>query len=118
MPALQLQSFSFVNNDSVRSIVKILKYTCCDNDPIPVSEIVICENFGALIDLWTDLVNISTEKKVFPESEKRVIVNPIVKDNLDSQCLSSFRLVSNLTFILKINENVILVQLLELMRIV
>ena len=45
-------------------------------------------------------------------------MKPIVKGSLDSQCLSSLRPVSNLTFILKINENVILEQLLELMRIV
>ena len=41
MPATQLQSFSVVNNDSVMFIVKRVKYTFCDNDPIPLREIVV-----------------------------------------------------------------------------
>ena len=110
-PMVWFQSFRTVNTDCVKRIVGRVKHTYCDMDPVPVSEIVSCQNFDALVRLWTELVNISIENKVFPESEKRAIVKPIVKGNLDSQCFSSFRPVSNLTFMSKIIENVILEQL-------
>ena len=117
-PTVQLQSFCTVNTDCVEKIIKKVKYTYCDMDPIPVRDIVSCESFGALVGLWTELVNTSIENKVFPKSEKSAIVKPIVKGNLDSQCFSSFRPVSNLTFMSKIIENVILEQLLEHMQLV
>ena len=60
-----------------------------------------------------DIVNLSIRKNEFPVTEKKAIVKPIVKGKLDTQCLSSFRPVSNLTFLSKIIENVILDQLLE-----
>lgn len=50
---------------------------------------------------------------MFPESEKVAIVGPIIKGKLDPQCLNSFRLVSNLTYLSKILENVVLNQLME-----
>ena len=92
-PTVRLQSFRAVNTGCVKHIVGRVKHTYCNIDPIPVREIVSCENFGALVGLWTESVNISIENKVFPKSEKHAIVKPIVKGNLDSRCFSSFTLV-------------------------
>ena len=117
-PRLKLRSFRLIDGGVVRSIIKRVKYTYCDSDPIPVAEIVGCDKFGVIIDFWTNMMNTSIENKVFPDSEKRAIVKPIVKGNLDGQSLSSFRPVSNLTFISKIMENIILDQLLEHMQAV
>ena len=60
-------------------------------------------------------VNISIESNVFPDSEKRAIVKPMIKSTLDTQSLSSYRPVSNLSFLSKVMKNVILDQLLEYM---
>ncbi len=63
--------------------------------------------------MFLDCVNTSTETNIFPETEKLAVVKPIVKGKVDPQCLSSYRPVTNLTFLSNIIENVILNQLLE-----
>lgn len=109
----KLRSFKKVNMDVVKSIVSRVKLTYCDKDPLPISDIINSNNFQGILQLFLECVNVSIENKVFPETEKLAIVKPIIKGKLDSQCLSSYRPVSNLTFLSKIIEKVILNQLLE-----
>lgn len=75
------------------------------------------ENIGGITDIYVDLVNRSIVRNVFPESEKRAIVKQIIKGNMDAQCLRSYRPVSDLSFLSKLIENVVLDQLLEHMRL-
>ena len=84
--------------------MKTAKHAYCDNDPIPINEIARVDNFNILVDICTTLVNKSVVENIFPDSEKRAIVKPIVAGTLDSQSLSSFRPVSNLTFASKVIE--------------
>ncbi len=104
--------------DVVNSIVSRVKLTYCDNEPLPIPDIINSNNSQGGLQLFLEWVNVSIENKVFPETEKLAIVKPIVKGKLDSQCLSSYRLVSNLTFLSKIIENVILNQFLEYLQAV
>ncbi len=90
-----------------------MKLTYCDNDPLPISDIIKSENFSDFLNIMTVMVVTSIENKTFPESEKAAIVKRIVKGKLDPQCLSSFRPVSIFTFLSKILENVTLKQLME-----
>ena len=53
------------------------------------------------------------EECVFPSCKKLAIVKPILMGNLDSQNLSLYRPVSNLSFLSKIIENVIFDQIME-----
>ncbi len=87
---------------SLKSMIKKAKLTYCTNDPLPTGELFHGDNLELLIEILLDLVNISIVKHTFPGREKRAIVKPILKGSLDSQCLSSFRSVSNLTFLSKI----------------
>ena len=111
MPVERLSSFREVNESEVNNIIKKAKFTHCAYDPMPIGLIAGSENFDRLINVTTRMVNLSISKSVFPASEKKAIVKPILKGNLDPQCLSSFRPVSNLTFQSKVLENVILSQL-------
>ena len=60
-----------------------------------------------------EIVNLCIVKRNLPKSEKLAIIKPIVKGGLDSQVFSSYRPVSNLPFLSKIIECVILDQLQE-----
>lgn len=102
VPEIKLTCFQQVDVAVVKSIVHRVTLTYCDNDPFPISDIIKSGNFSDLLNIMTEMVNISIEYKFFPEREKVAIVKSIVKGKLDPQCLSSFRPVSNLTFLSKI----------------
>ena len=62
------------------------------------------------------IVNLSISAKAFPVSEKHAILKPVLKGSLDSQSLSSYRPISNLSFVSKVIENVILDQLMHFLE--
>ena len=95
----------------VQKIVRRVKLTYCASDPFPMKDIINSTNFDEVLSVMTEMINASINNNVFPESEKMAIVKPIVKNDLDTQSLASLRPVSNLTFLSKILENVILDQL-------
>ena len=117
-PTTRLADFQLTDDNAVKSIVKRAKLTYCGNDPLPVSELVHSDNFDGFLDLYVDIVNCSITNNTFQLTEKKAIVKPTVKGKLDTQCLNSFRPVSNLTFLSKINENVILDQLFDHLNVV
>ena len=118
VPGYRLTSFRPITSVSLKSIIERAKPTYCANDPLPIGELLHNDNIDLLIEILVDLVNISIVSHTFPDMEKRAIVKPILKGALDPQCLSSFRPVSNLTFLSKIMENVILEQLSEHLQLV
>ena len=99
--------------NKLKYIVQRMKLTYCDSDPVPMSEIV---NRGEFVDFWNiilKIVNLSIGKRVIPSSEKQSLIKPTLKGSLDSQSLSSYRPISNLTFLSKIIENIILDQMIS-----
>ena len=50
---------------------------------------------------------------IFPLSEKNAVVRPTYKGKGDIQCLNSYRPISNLSFLSKINERVVQMQLIN-----
>lgn len=94
------------------------KLTYCANDPLPIGEIFHGNDLELLTEILVDLVNISSVEHTLPDWKKKAIVKPILKGSLDPQCLSSFRPLSNLTFLSRVLENVILEQLSEPLKLV
>ena len=82
------------------------------SDPVPIKDIVNADNFSSLISVFVKIINTSITTKRFPSSEKLAIIKPVLKTGLDPQSLSSYRPVSNLSFMSKMIENVILDQLM------
>lgn len=118
VPGHKLTSFNPVTSASLKLTMKKMKPTYCANDPLPFGEIFHCDNIDLMIEVLLDLVNFSILSQTFPHMEKRALVKPIIKGALDPQCLTSFRPVSNLTFLSKVMENVILEQLSEHLQLV
>ena len=79
-------------------------------DTIPVSPFSDCLPY--LLPTITDIVNTSLRTGSFPTAFKTAIVCPLLKqNNLDPNDLKNYRPVSNLPFISKLLEKIVLQQL-------
>ena len=78
----------------------------CELDPIPFKLIIVC-----LDSILTDLFKSSLAYGIFPQCFKSALVTPILKKRcLDHNDLKNYRPVSNLCFIAKILEKLVLSQ--------
>ena len=109
----KLLSFKEVRVDQIKEIVRKLNITYCDRDPLPISDIIQSDKFSDILNVFTSIINNSFLNNMFPTSEKVALIKPIIKGKLDKQSLSSFRPVSNLTFLSKVIESVVLAQLMK-----
>ena len=112
----RLNRFVTVDLSKIKTIVKRVKKTFCESDPFPISDVSECEHFDGLLRVYLEIVNLSILSIMFPESEKYAILKPALKGSLDPQSLSSYRPISNLSFLSKIIENVILDQMMEFLE--
>ncbi len=99
--------------EAMKSVVSRGKLRYCGNDPLPIFDIINSDTFHEVSQVFLERINVISENNIFPETEKLAIVKAIAVRKLNSQCLSSYRPVINLTYLSKIIENVILNQLLE-----
>ena len=113
----KLTCFNTVTLSSTRSIVGRVKRTYCRSDPFPISDVIECADIDNLLQVYLVIVNLSILARTFPESEKHAILKPVLKGSLDPQSLSSYRPISNLSFVSKVIENVILDQLLQFLEV-
>ena len=76
-------------------------------DPIPTS--ITKECLDDLVSLITFIVNVSLSTGIVPPQFKQATVTPLLKKpGLDTNDMKNFRPVSNLSFISKILEKVVL----------
>ncbi|MGB5557614.1 MAG: reverse transcriptase family protein, partial [Paracoccaceae bacterium] len=82
----------------------------CILDPIPTS--LTKQHLDDLVPIVTDIVNASLSTGSVPSQFKQAVVTPLLKKSgLDCNVLKNYRPVSNLPFISKILEKVVLAQL-------
>ena len=81
----------------------------CELDPIPSKILIEC--LDSILPSLTDLFNSSLASGIFPQCFKSALVTSILKKRcLDHNDLNSYRPVSNLCFIAKILEELVLSQ--------
>ena len=81
----------------------------CELDPIPSKHLIEC--LDSILPSLTDLFNSSLATSIFPQCIKSAHVTPILKEwYLDHNDLNNYRPVSNLCFIAKILEKLVLSQ--------
>ena len=81
----------------------------CELDPIPSKLLIEC--LDSILPSLTDLFNSSLASGIFPQCFKSALVTPIPKKRcLDHNDLNNYRPVSNLCFIAKILEKLVLSQ--------
>ena len=102
--------FQPVTEEEIRKLIVESPTKTCMLDPIPTSLTKEC--LSDLLPLITRIVNSSLCSGAVPPQFKQAVVTPLLKKpGLDPNDLKNFRPVSNLSFISKILEKVVLTQL-------
>ena len=101
-----LTDFEPTTIDEITEILNKSKIKTPSNDPLPA--LIIEENLQELLPKLYELVNISLSCGSI-DGEKIAHITPLIKNHsLDSSCLKNYRPISNLSFVSKLIERVIL----------
>ena len=109
-PALTV--FQPVTEEFVKKVCLSASPKSCELDPVPSSLLFEC--IDVLLPCITHVINSSLSSGCFPELFKSAVVRPLIKKpSLDHNCLKNYRPVSNLSFMSKLLEKIVLSQLLS-----
>lgn len=107
-----LESFTPVSEKHVFEILKNTAPKSCELDPIPTK--LIYDNLDVMLPIITHIINSSLLSGTVSCDLKTAVVKPLLKKpSLDNNVLKNYRPVSNLPFVSKILEKVVLEQLLS-----
>ena len=105
-----LFQFQPVTPDEITKIILLSPDKSCDLDPIPTSLLKQC--ISVLSPVITSIINLSLLSGSFPDNFKHSVIKPLLKKaNLDKESLSNYRPVSNLSYISKLTEKIVKIQL-------
>ena len=106
------QNFKLVSNDELEKIILSMPTKSCSLDPLPTT-LMKCL-LPEFLPLLTEIINLSLKTGNVPTSFKEALIIPLLKKpNLDCDTLKNYRPVSNLPFLSKVLERVVLKQLLD-----
>ena len=106
------EEFQLVTEDFVKTVVQEMPKKSCDLDPIPIS--VLSDCLDEIIPIVTSIMNKSLSSGIVPDCFKHALVKPLLKKaSLDPNCLKHYRPVSNLPFLSKVLERIVLKQFLQ-----
>ena len=109
-----LFEFRPTNIDEIKDIIAECGIKCSPADMLP--EMLLKENIGSLLPAIVDLVNLSLSSGSM-DGVKLADIAPLIKDKtMDTNELNNYRPVSNLTFLGKLIERVVLRRLEEHMH--
>ena len=107
--AVTFSSFEKVSQLTVKECIHNSAPKSCELDPIPSKLIIECLDY--FLHSLTDLFNSSLKSNIFPQCFKSALVTSILKMRyFDHNDLNNYRPVSNLCFIAKILEKLVLSQ--------
>ena len=107
-----MSSFKVMSASEVASVIQSMGSKSCCLDPIPTSLLKMC--LGELLPIITLILNSSLQSGQFPDTPKTAVVKALLKKiSLDADDRSNYRPVSNLSFISKIIEKCVHLQLTE-----
>ena len=106
----QFASFSPITESQLKKIIMKCKPTTCPLDPIPTPLLIDC--LDVLLPSLTQIINDSLRSGIVPSLFKAAVVKPLLKKpSLDQNNFKNYRPVSNLPFLSKVLEKVVLEQL-------
>ena len=107
--AATFYTFEKVSQLTVKECILNSAAKSCELDPIPFKLLIEC--LDSILPSLTDQFNSSLASWIFPQCFKSALVTPILKNRcLDHNDLNNYRSVSNLCFIAKILEKLVLSQ--------
>jgi hypothetical protein len=102
--------FDTVTEDEVKKIINNSPTKSCELDPLPTTLLKDC--IDVIVPTVTKIVNQSLSSGIFPSSLKSAIVRPLLKKpSLDHDILKNYRPVSNLSFLSKVLERIVLARI-------
>jgi hypothetical protein len=102
--------FESVDESTVKKMMLQIGAKACDLDPFPGNLFIEC--LDTLLPYVTKIMNDSLSTGMFPDSMKHALVRPLIKKpSLDRNDLKNYRPVSNLCFLSKVLEKLVLLQL-------
>ena len=108
----EMASFREVTNDEIKSIIMSSNSKSCELDAIPTH--LLKATIEMTCPFITTIINNSLKSGIFPDAYKKALVRPLIKKpGLDPNDLKNYRPVSNLQFLSKVMEKVVLKQLNE-----
>ena len=108
----KLRIFLPATEDEVRRLINKSPSKSCALDPVPTW--FMKEYLDCLLPSITNIVNLSMSTGIVPTKMKTALVTPLLKKpSLDKDVMKNFRPVSNLSFISKLTERVVLNRLID-----
>ena len=99
--------FQPITDERVKAVLREMSKKSCDLDPIPVPILHDC--LEEITPIVVDIINKSLSSGVVPSCFKHALVRPLLKKaNLDPNCLRNYRPISNLPFLSKVLERIVL----------
>ena len=103
----QMDSFAPVTEVELRKIILHSNSKHCSLDPIPTSLVKSC--LDSLLPVICRIINLSLETSTVPDNFKHATVSPLIKKpSLDRENFKNYRPVSNLSYISKLLEKVVM----------
>ena len=107
-----MPTFELVIDEFVFKIINNAPAKTCELDPIPTT--LLYENLDVHLPTITNIINTSLTTGIVPPDLKTAIVKPLLKKpSLEKNLLKNYRPVSNLPFLSKILEKVVLHKLIS-----
>ena len=107
-----LLTFESVTDEFVLKIINSASAKSCELDPIPTT--LLYENLDILLPTITNIINTSLTTGIVPRDLKTAVFKPLLqKPSPDKTLLKNYRPISNLPFLSKILEKVVLHKLLS-----
>ena len=111
-PSCSLEKFGKASQAYVLKIIKSNKIKTCSLDPVPACVLRRC--LDILLPALTDMINQSLQTGTFPSSLKSALIIPTLKSSsLDPETLRNYRPISNLPFLGKVIERIVIQQLMS-----
>ena len=107
--SLSFGSFKAITEGETYSIIMNLAKKSCALDPTPTPLLIKC--IDVFLPVLTKMANISLESRHFPSAWKEALVRPILKKNDLDTVFKNYRPVSNLSFISKVTERAVFLQI-------
>ena len=106
-----LADFEPISESEVKKILLKANPSVNSKDPFPISMVKNSSKLDCLIKIFSHIINLSWKQNKFPDSEKIGIIKPLYKGEGNANELKFYRPVTTLSFLSKVIEKAMLVQL-------
>ena len=111
-----LSNFRPVSEEEVKKVLSASPSTSCPLDPLPTKILKSC--LSVFLPVLTLLANLSLSTGEFCSTFKKAFVIPLLKkSDLDQDIFKNFRPISNLSFISKLIERLVAIQIIDHFRL-